>query len=69
MDLSRVVVEVPLRGSVPIVDVGFAVFVSVRDGANALSGQTLTVDLATGDWRLEDGANQRVQTVITPPAR
>ncbi|MGD9740677.1 MAG: LptA/OstA family protein [Bauldia sp.] len=43
--------------------------VSVQDGPNRLSGQTLTVNLATNDWRLEDGGNQRVQTVITPPAR
>lgn len=43
--------------------------VNVEDGPNRLAGQTLTVNLATGDWRLEDGGNQRVQTVITPPQR
>lgn len=43
--------------------------VAIQDGPNRLAGQSLTVNLATGDWRLEDGGNQRVQTVITPPAR
>jgi lipopolysaccharide export system protein LptA len=43
--------------------------VTVQDGPNRLAGQTLTVNLATNDWRLEDGGNQRVQTVITPPER
>ena len=43
--------------------------VSLADGTNQMSGQTLTIDLATGGWLLETGANQRVVTVINPPAR
>lgn len=40
--------------------------VALADGANQMSGQTFTVDLATGGWRLETGGNNRVQTVINP---
>jgi lipopolysaccharide export system protein LptA len=43
--------------------------VSISDGANRMSGARFTVDLATGGWRLETAGNERVQTVINPPAR
>lgn len=43
--------------------------VSLTDGANRMSGQRFTVDLATGGWRLETTGTERVQTVINPPAR
>lgn len=43
--------------------------VQLSDGANQMNGETFTVDLATGMWRLEAPDTGRVQTVITPGAR
>jgi lipopolysaccharide export system protein LptA len=43
--------------------------VQLSDGANQMNGETFTVDLATGMWRLEAPDAGRVQTVITPGAR
>ena len=41
--------------------------VALSDGANQMSGERLTVDLATGGWRLEAGSpNGRVRTVVNP---
>lgn len=39
--------------------------VAVFDGTNELSGDRLTINLATGGWQLGTGAD-RVRTVITP---
>ncbi|MCW5714981.1 MAG: hypothetical protein KIT43_10760 [Bauldia sp.] len=43
--------------------------VRLSDGANEMNGETFTVDLETGTWRLEAPATGRVQTVITPGTR
>lgn len=43
--------------------------VELSDGANQMNGETFTVDLETGMWRLEAPNTGRVQTVITPGAR
>lgn len=44
--------------------------VQLSDGANQMNGETLTVELATGAWRLDAPAGEgRVQTVITPGQR
>jgi len=43
--------------------------VQLSDGANQMNGETFTVDLETGMWRLEAPNTGRVQTVITPGAR
>jgi lipopolysaccharide export system protein LptA len=43
--------------------------VSLSDGPNHMSGYRFTVNLATGGWQLETTGQERVQTVINPPAR
>ncbi|MGV8840942.1 MAG: LptA/OstA family protein [Bauldia sp.] len=43
--------------------------VRLSDGANEMTGEVFTVELATGVWRLEAPNTGRVQTVITPGAR
>lgn len=40
--------------------------VSLNDGVNQMSGERLTVDLRTGNWQMEAGAGNRVQTVVNP---
>lgn len=39
--------------------------VTLDDGANQMSGDRLTVDLATGGWQLGTGAD-RVRTIVNP---
>jgi lipopolysaccharide export system protein LptA len=43
--------------------------VSVRDGQSQMSGQRLTINLASGGWRLDTTGNERVITVINPQER